>query len=116
MFLTFKSTYSFLLSIGSLMVMQATGLAAEFTYCFTLDLRLTELVRFNYCLYKIGILELVCVGCRHYKAPGVIGLMSFNDINGHTVCKTQCTKTECGVCFFRLIYVSTKVWVIPRYG
>ena len=31
--------------------------------------RLTELVPFNYCLYKIGILELVCVCWKHNKAP-----------------------------------------------
>ena len=41
----------------------------------------------NYCLYKTGISELVCVGSRHYKAPLVIVLMSFNDINSHKICK-----------------------------
>ena len=34
-----------------------------------------------------GISELVCVGRRHYKAPGVIVLMSFNDVNSHIICK-----------------------------
>ena len=40
----------------------------------------------NYCLYKIGNSELVCVGGRHYKA-GVIVLMFFNDVYSHIICK-----------------------------
>ena len=48
----------------------ATGKVAEFFNCLNLDLRLVQLVPgstqqlFN----KIGVLELVCVGCRYYEA------------------------------------------------
>ena len=35
----------------------------------------------------MGISELVCVGGRNYKAPGVIFVMSFNDVNSNIICK-----------------------------
>ena len=59
----------------------------EFVYCSSSHLRLTECVPLNFCLYKIGISKLVCVGRRHYKAPAVIVLMSFNDVNSHIICE-----------------------------
>ena len=61
--------------------------AAEIVYCSSSHLRLTECVPLNYCLYKIGISELVYMGCRHYKELGVIALMFFNDVNRYIICK-----------------------------
>ena len=39
---------------------------AEVTYCSSPDLTLTELVPFNYYLYKITIPGFVCLDYRHY--------------------------------------------------
>lgn len=46
---------------------------AEFLSCLSLHLGFAQLVPLSNCLFKTGILQLVCVGCWYYKVLRVVG-------------------------------------------
>ena len=57
----------------NLLTMRPTGQAADFLNCLSQDLGFVQLVPLGDCFHKIGILELVYVGCRYNETPRVFG-------------------------------------------